>query len=89
MEKHDGQWEPIHGAMVELPEEEWPPTEEKRWAAWGPFADWFATVPGLRDREYVGIGYSGSAPGALKTRLVLALTAAGSLVGVINHEIQA
>jgi hypothetical protein len=37
----------------------------------------------------VGIGFSDADPGPLKPRLLLALTGAGSLVGVIGYETQA
>lgn len=58
-------------------------------AAWDAFAEWFTVVPGLGGHATVGIGFSDADPGPLKPRLLLALTAAGSLVGGISHEVQA
>jgi hypothetical protein len=56
---------------------------------WNGFADWFVGGPGLREHSRVGIGYSDADPGVLKPRLLLALTGAGSLVGLISYVTQA
>lgn len=53
--------------------------------AWDEFAEWFVGVPGLREHTVIGVGYSDDDPGVLKPRLLLALTEAGSLVGVISY----
>jgi hypothetical protein len=58
-------------------------------AVWEAFADWFTAVPELRAHAAVEIGFSDADPGPLKPRLLLALTAAGSLVGVVGYETHA
>ena len=54
-------------------------------AAWDEFADWFVAVPGLHGHAVIGVGNSDADPGVLKPQLMLALTPAGSLVGVISY----
>lgn len=63
--------------------------DAQQFAAWDAFADWFTAIPGLSAHASVGIGFSDADPGPLKPRLLLALTSAGSLVGVIGYETQA
>ncbi|MCX7665794.1 MAG: hypothetical protein N2112_09620 [Gemmataceae bacterium] len=58
-------------------------------AVWDEFADWFTSLPELTAHTCVGMGYSDADPGPLKPRLLLALTPAGSVVGVIGYEVQA
>jgi hypothetical protein len=61
---------------------------EELCAASDTFGRWFHAVPGLSEHSLVSIGYSDTDPGAVKPRLVVALTPAGSLVGAASHVVQ-
>jgi hypothetical protein len=93
MGRRGGHWDQMDGLSIDL--DTLPPEIESvqeiiahQAAAWDEFADWFVGVPGLREHSVIGIGYSDADPGVLKPRLLLALTAAGSLVGVISYVTQ-
>lgn len=94
MRRRGGHWDQLDGAQLTLDavpaEIDTPPgIAEYMRTAWDVFATWFTNVPGLREHSRVGIGFSDADPGPLKPRMVLAHTAAGSLVGVISYETQA
>ena len=90
MERRAGNWDQMDGVSIDL---DTLPAEVEtgeqiiahQQTVWNEFADWFVGVPGLREHTVVGIGYSDADPGVLKPRLLLALTAAGSLVGVMSY----
>jgi hypothetical protein len=57
--------------------------------SWNEFMKWFRAVPGLREHSFVLIGAGDDEPGCVKPRLVVALTAAGSLVGAASSVVYA
>jgi len=90
LERRDGYWNQMDGLFVVIdlvPPEVLDGGDLHAYFGqeWNAFADWFVNVPGLRGHTVVGIGYSDADPGVLKPRLLLALTAAGSLVGVMSY----
>lgn len=94
LRRRGGHWDQLDGVQLNLDlvpaEIDTPPDIAKYMrTAWDVFAEWFTSVPGLRAHSRVGIGSSDADPGPLKPRMVLALTAAGSVVGVVSYETQA
>ncbi|MBM3980663.1 MAG: hypothetical protein FJ304_10325 [Planctomycetes bacterium] len=94
LRRRGGHWDQLDGVQFNLDmvpaEIDTPPDIDKYMrTAWDVFAEWFTNVPGLREHSRVGIGYSDADPGPLKPRMVLALTAAGSLLGAVSYETQA
>jgi hypothetical protein len=90
MARHDGHWNALSCVWIEpdsMPPEvvEMEDVLDHLTAAWDEFADWFVAVPGLREHTVIGCGSSDADPGVLKPQLLLALTPAGSLVGVISY----